>query len=118
MDDLKARVKAFLDEFEFTYLKRKWVEQLIEVGIDEREAHRWAAELGHVVDEYQTTLMLLAELFLVTDPEQIPQKIYSWAVGIQEVTVPEIAEPMKYLAEQLEEYLPPDDYDDEGDEGV
>jgi hypothetical protein len=89
------------------------------VGIDEREAHRWAAELGHVVDEYRSTLRELAGLFDETDPEQIPQKIYSWAVGIQEVTVPEIAEPMKYLEELLEKYIPPyEDDDDEEDEGT
>ena len=116
MDELKPRVVAFLEEFEYTYLKGKWVEELVSVGIDIDEARMWAAELGHVVDEYRSTLRELADLLLETDPEQIPQKIYSWAVGIQEVTVPEIADPMKYLEEQLKKYIPPDDYGDEEDE--
>ena len=115
MDELKSHVVSFLKEFEFTYLKGKWVDQLIKAGIDEKEARVWAAEIGHVVDEYRSTLRELAGLLLETDPEQIPQKIYSWAVGIQEVTVPEIAEPMEYLEELLEKYQPPepDDNDDE-----
>lgn len=113
MDDLKTRIKTFLDEIEYTHLKRAWPERLVAAGINEREAHKWAAEIGHVVDEYRSTLMQLAELLQVTDTERIPQQVHSWAVGISEVTVPEINEPMLYLKGLLEEYLPPEPDDEE-----
>ena len=115
MDNLKTRIQTFLEEIEFTHLKTNWVERLTELGIVESEARKWAAEIGHVVDEYRSSLMRLAELLEEPDVERIPQRIYSWAVGIIVNTVGEIEEPMRYLEGQLEKYLPPEP-DDDGDE--
>lgn len=114
MDDLKARIKSFLDEVEFTYVKKTWLEHLTTVGIDKDEASVWVAEIGHVIEEYQSSLMRLADLLEEADVERIPQRVHSWAVGRIEVTIPEIEEPMRYLEGILEKYLPPEPNDDEG----
>jgi hypothetical protein len=108
VDDLKQKVKDFFDELEYVHLKKAWPERLIGVGIDEREAHTWAAEIGHVVEEYQSSLMRLADLLQETDPERIPRQVHSWAVGRIVVSIPEIEEPMHYLEKLVEKYLPPE----------
>jgi hypothetical protein len=113
VEDLKTRIKALLSEVEFTYLKRTWVEHLAETGIDEGEARKWAAEIGHVVDEYQSSLIRLVDLLEETDPERIPQCVHSWVVGRLEVTIPEIEDPMRYLEGLLEKYLPPEPDDED-----
>ena len=112
-DDLKARIKAFLEEIEYVHLKKDWPERLIAAGIDEREAQKWAAEIGHVVEEYQSSLMRLADLLQETDSERIPRRVHSWAVGRIEVSIPEIEEPMRYLEGELEKYLPPEPDDED-----
>ena len=114
MDDLKDRIKAFLEEIEYIHLKKTWLEHLIAAEIDENDARTWAAEIGHVVEEYQSSLMVLAELLEESDPKRIPSEVQNWAVGIRVVTIPEIEEPMHYLEGQLEKYLPPE-HDDEDD---
>jgi hypothetical protein len=48
-----------------------------------------------------------------TDAEDIPNKVHGWAIGILNVTIPEIEEPMRYLQGQLEKYLPPKDDDED-----
>lgn len=92
MADLKARIKSFLDEIEYQHLKTAWPERLIAAGLNKDEVYTWAAELGHVVEEYQSSLMHLADLLAETDIECIPRKVHSFAVGITEVSVPEIEE--------------------------
>lgn len=52
MADLKARIKSFLDEIEYQHLKTAWPERLIAAGLNKDEVYTWAAELGHVVEEY------------------------------------------------------------------
>jgi hypothetical protein len=113
MDDLKVRIKEVLDELIQTHLYKKWPEHLVGAGIDENEARAWGVEISQVVDEYRSTLMHLLDLLDESDPEQIPRNVHSWAVGISEVTVPEIQEPMLYLKGLLEEYLPPEPDDEE-----
>ena len=112
MEEIKKRVKLLLDEIEYVHLKKKWLQNLVEAGADEEEARIWVAEIGHVVDEYRTTLEQLTELLGDTDIETVPTKIHDWAVGISEVTVPEIQEPMRYLEGQLKKYVPDDDLDE------
>jgi len=114
MDDLKNKIKTLLEEVENIHLKKTWPEYLIAVGISEDEARIWAAEIGHVVEEYQSSLMRLVDLLQETNVERIPEKVHSWVVGRIEVTIPEIEEPMRYLEGQLEKYLPPET-DDEGE---
>jgi len=113
VDEKKEQVKSFFREFEFEYVKKEWLNRLIELGIDDEEARVWAIEIGHVVDEYSSTLQLLCDVVTETKAEKIPEAVYDWAVGITEVTVPEISDPMKYLEEQLEKYIPPDQDEDE-----
>ena len=113
LDDLKARIKALLEEIEYTHLKKTWPEQLIKAGISEIEAHKWAAEIGHVVEEYQSSLTRLVDLLQENDSQRIPQQVHSWAVGTFEVSVPEIEEPMRYLEGLLEKYLPPEPNDED-----
>lgn len=105
-EDLGTQIKGLLHETEYKYVKNLWVKQLIESGIGEKEAKKWAAEIGHVIDEYQSSLMRLVDLMQETDPMLIPQRIHSWAVGRLEVTIPEIEDRMKYLAGELQKYLP------------
>jgi hypothetical protein len=108
MDDLGTQIKLFLDDIEFIHLKKEWQERLVNVGIDVAEASVWAAEIGHVIDEYRSSLIRLADLLEETDPERIPLRVHSWAVGRLVVSIPEIEEPMRYLEKQLEKYLPPE----------
>lgn len=113
MDDLKARIKALLEEIEYTHLKKTWPEQLIAAGFNEIEAHKWAAEIGHVVEEYQSSLMRLADLLQENDSQRIPRQVHSWAVGRLEVSIPEIEEPMRHLEGLLGKYLPPEPNDED-----
>ena len=113
MDDLKARIKEVLDELIQIQLYKTWPEFLIASGIDENDAGTWGVEISQVVDEYRSTLMSLADLLAETDIERIPREVHSWAVGISEVTVDEIQEPMLYLEKQLEKYLPPEEDEDD-----
>lgn len=113
MEDLKARIKALMTEIESTHLKKDWIERLIEAGIEKEAAYTWAAEIGHVIDEYRSTLMGLADVLAETDVDRIPRQVHSWAVGISEVTVAEIEEPMRYLEKQLDEFLPPEPDDED-----
>jgi hypothetical protein len=109
VEDLKTRIKVLLDELEFRHLKKNWVRHLVETGIDEHEARKWAAEIGHVIDEYRSTLIDLADLMMEYDPELILLDVHEWAVNISDVTVPALEDPMRSLEELLEKYLPPDD---------
>ncbi len=113
MGNLKSQIHAFLNEIEYTHLKKNWVKRLIEMGIAESEARVWAAEIGHVVDEYRSSLMILAKLLEETDIERIPELVHSFAIGIVVNTVDEIEEPMRYLEKQLEKYLPPEPDDED-----
>ncbi|MBZ0275150.1 MAG: hypothetical protein K8I60_03340 [Anaerolineae bacterium] len=114
MSDLKERIKQVLDELIQVHLYKRWPEHMIALGIDEDEARTWGAEISHVVDEYRSTLMDLTNILGETDMDRIHRQVHSWAVGISEVTVPEIEEPMRYLEKLLDKYLPPepDDKDD------
>jgi hypothetical protein len=113
MKDLKARIKEILDELIQEHLYSSWPEHLVASGIDENEARNWGVEISQVVDEYRSTLLRLADLLDESDSEQIPLKVHSWAVGISEVTVPEIEEPMRYLEGLLKKYLPPEPDDED-----
>ncbi len=108
VNDLKPRIKTFLEEIEFTHVKNLWLERLLAVGIDKNEAEIWAAEIGHVIEEYQSSLTHLADLLEETNADLIPQRVHSWVVGTIEVTIPVIEEPMQYLQGLLEKYLPPE----------
>ncbi len=59
-----------------------------------------------VVEEYQSSLMELADLLQEQDVRRIPQRVHSWVVGALEVSIPEIEEPMRYLEGLLNKYLP------------
>lgn len=112
--DLRDRIREFFAEIEYTHLKQAWVERIVDDGLDEAEARKWAAEIGHVVEEYESSLLRLADLLDEKDPALIPKRVYSWVIGRLEVTIPEIEEPMRYLKERLEKLLPhePDDEDE------
>lgn len=113
MDDLKTRIKMLLEEVENIHLKKTWPEHLIGIGVSEDDARVWAAEIGHVVEEYQSSLIRLVDLLQESNLEYIPEKVYSWAVGRVEVTIPEIEEPMRYLQGILQKYIPPEPDDEE-----
>lgn len=108
MDDLKIRIKALLEEIELTYLKKTWPEQLVASGINEVEAHTWAAEIGHVLEAYQSSLTYLVDLLQETRPDRIPQQANDWADYSRDITVFKIEDSMRYLQERLEKYLPPE----------
>lgn len=106
MDDLKERIKTLLEEIEYNHLKKTWTERLIVAGIDEREAHKWAAEIGHVVAEYQNSLKYLTDLLQETDSERIPQRVNDWADYTRDISAFIFEGAMRRLQEQLEKYLP------------
>jgi hypothetical protein len=78
MSDLKTRVKVLLHEIEFVHLKDKWVQKMIEAGMDERSASKLAAETGHIVDEFERTLRNLIDTFENSTPENLLQRIEDW----------------------------------------
>ena len=113
MDDLKERIKTLLEEIEYVDLKKTWPEHLIAVGIDEREVHKWAAEIGHVVAEYQNSLKYLIDLLQETNPERIPRRVNDWADYTRDISVFIFEGAMRRLQEQLEKYLPPTSDDED-----
>ena len=67
LEDLKPRIKSLMQEIEFTHLKKNWMKQLIEAGIDQEDMHQWVAEIGHVIDEYERSLRYLVGLLQTID---------------------------------------------------
>ncbi len=116
MDDLAGRIQTFMLEIRNEILIGQWMPSVISAGYDERVASKWAAELGHVVEEFDSTLRQLARVLTETDAERIPVRLKSFSEGVTEVTVPEIVEPMERLLELVTPFLPPEtDYDAEVD---
>src|SRR5258706_12612774 len=112
-DDLKARIKTLLEEIEYVHLKKNWPERLIAAGIDEGEAHIWAAEIGHVVNEYERSLRYLVEVLYIGNPRQtMPEDINNWAAYTRDIGVFTIENSLGYLQERLEKYIPPQPADD------
>lgn len=114
MEELKAHIIDLLKEIEFVHLKQTWVEHLTAAGVPEREAHKWAAEIGHVVDEYKISLRELFGLLQEEDPDRLLLETQSWVAYTQDITVFRIEDAMSHLLERVNPYVPPDP-DDEDD---
>lgn len=116
-DELKAKIKSLLEEIEYVHLKKVWPERLIAAGISKREAQKWAAEIGHIVNEYERSLRYLVDLLYVGNPRvTIPEDIESWAAYTRDIGVFTLENSIKDLQEHLKTYLPPNP--DEEDESA
>ena len=113
MEDLKARIKTLMHEIEYTHLKKNWVEQLIETGIEERDAYKWVAEIGHVVDEYERSLRYLVELLEENEIERVADGLRIWIGHTRDITIWKLDDVMKELEDQYEKYLPPEEDEEE-----
>jgi len=110
LTDLKSRIKALLREIEFVHLKKVWPERLIAAGIGERDAQVWAAEIGHIVDEYERSLRYLVELIYEPNPRiSIAEGVESWAAYTEDLGVFKIEDSMGELQKRLKKYLPPNE---------
>ncbi len=116
MEDIGSRITNDLNELIRVHLHSIWRNHLIDSGIDPKEAYTWTLEISEVLDEIRTTLKELITLFNLTDPKQIPIEVHGWAIRITIITVPEIQQPMTYLAGLLEKYLPEDPPHDDTDD--
>ncbi len=116
-DELRMRIKTLLDEIEYTHVKRNWVERLIAAGIEERDAHQWAAEVGHIVDEYERSLRFLVDLLEKTsDPAAAAEALEGWVAYTRDLTIWKLDEVTNELKKLYPKYLPPPKPDDEDDE--
>ena len=113
MEELRTKIKSVMHEIEFTHLKKNWVDRLIEAGIDTKDAHKWVAEIGHVVDEYERSLRRLTKLFEANSVEEIAVELDTWVTLTQDMTVWTIGEAMKRLEGHYDKYLPLDEKDEE-----
>jgi hypothetical protein len=112
VDDLNAQISALLEEIEFFHVKRVWVERLIAAGIPEREALKWATDVGHVVDEYKNSLRELMGLIQEDDPDRLLAETRRWADSTQDTTALRLEEAARHLLERVSRYAPPEDEDD------
>ena len=111
MEELKTRIKDLMREIEFTHLKKNWVEQLIEAGIEKQDIDKWVVEIGHVVDEYERSLRLLVEMFQEKDIQRIAEKLESWVAYTHDMTMWKLDDMSQQISGHFEKYLP-DDGDD------
>ena len=109
MEDLKARLKALLHEIEYVYLKKKWVDKMITSGIDEQDAYKWVAEIGHVVDEYERSLRFLIDSLEEDDVNRTIKSLEGWVAYTRDMTIWKIDDAMKELDGVYKKYLPPED---------
>jgi hypothetical protein len=112
MDDLKERIKALLNEIEYTHLKKNWAEQLITAGIDEKDVYKWVAEIGHVVDEYERSLRYLVNLLQESEVERVAQRLQGWIAYTRDMTTWKLDDVIKELNGRYEKYLPPEPDDE------
>lgn len=115
MDDLQKHVKTVLDELQYVQIKDKWRKHLIACGIDEKDANKWVAEIGHIVDEYERSLRYLMEYFDDDKPEVIAKKLYHWIAYVKDISVFIIEDVYKGLDGAFDKYLPDEPEDDEDD---
>jgi hypothetical protein len=77
-DDLIG-IKHLFYAIQYAQLKYDWAERLIMAGCDDRMAHKWVAEMGHVVDEIERSLRFLVEYFRKKDRDRILEAVIGWA---------------------------------------
>ena len=113
MDNLKDRIQTLVEEIQIEYLHKTWTERLIASGIDEHEAYKWIAEIGHVIDEYRRNLGFIADLFEKDSPTLGPEKINDWAAYTHDMGVFIIEGATSRLQDHLKKYLPPEPEDED-----
>ena len=102
-----------MHEIEYTHLKKNWLERVIASGIDKKDAYKWVAEIGQVVDEYERRLGFLVDLLQESEVEPVAQRLESWFAYTQDMTVWKLEEATKELKGRYEKYLPPEPDDDD-----
>lgn len=113
MEDLKKRIKALLHEIEFTHLKKNWVERLIAGGVEQADCYKWVAEIGHVVDEYESSLRFLVEMLETSDAARAAQELEGWIAYTHDITLWKLDDVLNELRGRYEKYLPPEPEDDD-----
>lgn len=114
MEDLRKRVKDLMREIEFAHLKKDWRLRIIEAGIDESDANKWVAELGHIVDEYERSLRFLIDLLREhSEAGKIASNLDGWLAYTRDMTLWKLEDVTNELDGKYEKYLPPESDDDE-----
>ena len=105
MEDLKSRLKDLLTEIEYKHLKQDWVKQVTLAGIDKSEAQKVAAEIGHIVDEYERSLRYLIKLLQTENSTDVAQELESWVAYTRDITIWKLDDALVQLDGKFEEYL-------------
>lgn len=113
LDKIKGDVITLLDDVQYRHMER-WPKHLVANGIDEKDAHLWANEIGFVLDQYRSSLLKLIDVLNETDVERIPKLVYDWSMFISDIIVPKVHDPMVALEKRIEPMLPPDPEENEG----
>jgi len=113
MEDLKGRIKALLNEIEFTHLKKNWTERLIARGVAKEDSYEWVAEIGHIVDEYERSLRFLTDMLEISDAIGAAQKLESWIAYTRDMTIWRLDDVVNQLQGKYEKYLPPEPNDED-----
>jgi hypothetical protein len=113
VDDLKIRIKKLLRGDEIRQLEQAWIKRLTEVGVNERDAHRWVAEINHVLDAYEMSLRPLIELFQEADQEHILVDTQGWASFTHDIIIFKMEDATSHMLESVNEYVPPDPDDED-----
>jgi hypothetical protein len=114
-ENLKTHIKTLLHGNEIRQLQQSWIKRLTEAGVDEGEAHQWVAEINHVIDAYELSLLPLVDLFQEHDQKRILRETESWAALTRDITVFKIEDAMGELLKRLNKYLPPEPDDEDGE---
>lgn len=113
MEDLTEQIKRLLHELEYTSLKKDWLERIIAGGVEKDDAYKWVAEIGHVIDEYESNLQILLSLFKTSDAISAAQKLDSWFAYTRDLTVWKLEDVLVQLKGRYEHYLPPESEDED-----
>ena len=113
MDDLQKRIKALLNEIEYTHLKTDWAERLIAGGVEKSDAYTWVAELGHIVDEYERSLRFLVKMLESSDASIAAGELEDWLAHTRDMTVWKLEYVLNELQGKYEKYLPPEPDDED-----
>jgi len=115
MIELEKRIREFMREIEYDHIHDQWVAKMVGLGFDKRVAQKIATEIGHIIEEYESTLVSIIKQLEKNTIDEIVIGIEDWATGVKEMRVHELIDPAQQLQEILDPYFPPDPDDEEDD---
>ena len=109
-DKIRGLSREIYDEMQ------QWKERLIEAGIERADADG-ASCCDEIIDECRASLTELANVFDENDVERVPFLLLRNVVyGTTEVSIPEMQRGMQRLEDALRKHLPPEEFDEFGDD--